>query len=318
MLIFTNANAGTHDTESIERVAGSLRAEGGIEVTVRPSRSPEDVHRALDGYATGHGSAPAGPGGRPRVVAAGGDGSVHGLVAALHARGELDRYTVGLLPMGTGNDLARNLGIPLDPERAARLLLDGAPRELDLLVDEDGGVVLNAVHVGIGAVAARSATRFKPYLKAAAFPVGAVLAGLRETGWWLRVCADGEPVTEGRFLMVALSNGSGIAGGAARLAADAHPGDGRLELVVSAATGPFARVGYALHLRRGTHNRRDDVEYTTARNVTVTGEEFLVNSDGEVAGPYTHRSWTLRERAWQIIAPADDGGGEGDDGGGAS
>ena len=112
MLIFTNANAGTHDTESIERVAGSLRAEGGIEVTVRPSRSPEDVHRALDGYATGHGSAPAGPGGRPRVVAAGGDGSVHGLVAALHARGELDRYTVGLLPMGTGNDLARNLGIP--------------------------------------------------------------------------------------------------------------------------------------------------------------------------------------------------------------
>jgi diacylglycerol kinase family enzyme len=322
MLIFTNANAGTHDTETIDRVAALLR-RGGAEVTVQPSRSPEDIDRALDEYAAdlpgadGAGDASGGPGeaagpdGRPVVVAAGGDGSIHGLAAALHARGELDRWTVGLLPMGTGNDLARNLNIPLDPEGAARLLLDGTPRDLDLLVDEDGGVVLNAVHVGIGAVAARSATRFKPYLKAAAFPLGAVLAGLRESGWRLRVCADGEPVQEGRFLMVALSNASGIAGGAAQLADDGHPADGRLELVVSAATGPFARVGYAFGLRRGTHRRRDDVVHTTARNVTVTGEEFLVNSDGEVSGPYTHRSWTLREHGWRLITPADIGPGGG-------
>ncbi|MFC5753932.1 diacylglycerol/lipid kinase family protein [Actinomadura rugatobispora] len=307
MLIFTNANAGTHDAETVERVAGLLRSEGGGEVIVQPSRSPEDIDRALDEHAAGLGGA-HGPGGRPLVVAAGGDGSIHGLVAALHARGELDRWTVGLLPMGTGNDLARNLGIPLEPERAARLLLGGTTRDLDLLVDEDGGVVLNAVHVGIGAVAARSATRFKPYLKAAAFPLGAVLAGLRESGWRLRVGADGEPVQEGRFLMVALSNASGIAGGSAQLAADGHPADGRLELVISAATGPFARVGYALGLRRGTHRQRDDVIHTTARNVTVTGEEFLANSDGEVTGPYTHRSWTLRGRAWRIVAPADPGG----------
>ncbi|MFB4319236.1 diacylglycerol/lipid kinase family protein [Actinomadura sp. 21ATH] len=294
MLILTNANAGTHDTETLERIAALLR-EGGREVALRPTGSPEDLDRALDEH-------PAGGSGDV-VVAAGGDGSIHGLVTRLRARGELGGRTVGLLPMGTGNDLARNLGIPLDPEGAARLLADGTPRELDILVDEDGGVVLNAVHVGIGATAARRATRFKPYLKAAAFSLGAVLSGMRETGWNLRVQADGESVAEGRFLMVALSNASGIAGGTAQLAADGHPGDGRVELVVSAATGPLARVGFALRLRKGTHRHREDVVHTTACSVTISGEPFLANADGEVSGPYTHRCWTLDARAWRIIAP---------------
>ncbi|URM96884.1 lipid kinase [Actinomadura madurae] len=289
MLLFTNANAGTHDAETVEKVAGLLR-DAGRDVTVCPSASSGDLDQALDGD-------------RDAVaVAAGGDGSINRLVGALYRRGELDR-TVGLVPMGTGNDLARNLGVPLDPEDAARLLLDGGRRELDLIVDEDGRATLNAVHAGIGAAAAASATRFKSRLKAAAFPLGATLAGLRHSGWRLKVEADGEPVAEGKFLMVALSNASGIAGGTAQLAADGHPGDGKLELVVSAATGPFARVAYALHLRQGTHRFRDDVLHSTACSVTLSGEDFRINSDGEVSGPYTRRTWTLHPKAWRLIAP---------------
>ncbi|MCP9968142.1 diacylglycerol/lipid kinase family protein [Actinomadura madurae] len=198
MLLFTNANAGTHDAETVEKVAGLLR-DAGRDVTVCPSASSGDLDQALDGD-------------RDAVaVAAGGDGSINRLVGALYRRGELDR-TVGLVPMGTGNDLARNLGVPLDPEDAARLLLDGGRRELDLIVDEDGRATLNAVHAGIGAAAAASATRFKSRMKAAAFPLGATLAGMRHSGWRLKVEADGEPVAEGKFLMVALSNASGIAG----------------------------------------------------------------------------------------------------------
>ncbi|MCP9951368.1 hypothetical protein LUX33_25045 [Actinomadura madurae] len=113
MLLFTNANAGTHDAETVEKVAGLLR-DAGRDVTVCPSASSGDLDQALDGD-------------RDAVaVAAGGDGSINRLVGALYRRGELDR-TVGLVPMGTGNDLARNLGVPLDPEDAARLLLDGGP-----------------------------------------------------------------------------------------------------------------------------------------------------------------------------------------------
>ncbi|NDU75839.1 lipid kinase [Actinomadura sp. DSM 109109] len=289
MILFTNAKAGTHDAETLDTVAALLR-DAGREVTVCPCVDQGDLDEALDADR------------EAAVVAAGGDGSINRLVNTLHRRGELDR-TVGLVPMGTGNDLARNLGIPLDPREAARLLLEGRPRELDMIVDGDGRATLNAVHVGIGASAARSATRFKSTLKAAAFPVGATIAGLRHSGWRLRVEADGELVAEGKFLMVALTNAPGIAGGSAQLAVDAHPGDGRLELVVSAATGPVARVAYALRLRDGSHRHRDDVLHTTAREVKISGEEFQSNSDGEVSGPYASRTWTLRPGAWRLIAP---------------
>ncbi|WP_141579026.1 diacylglycerol kinase family protein [Actinomadura sp. WMMA1423] len=290
MILFTNAKAGTHDAETLDRVAGLLR-DAGREVTVCPCVESGDLDEALDKDR------------KAVVVAAGGDGSINRLVGTLHRRGELDR-TVGLVPMGTGNDLARNLGIPLDPQEAARLLLDGGPRELDMIVDEDGRATLNAVHVGIGASAAQSATRFKSRLGPAAFPVGAVLAGVRHSGWRLRIKADGEQVAEGRFLMAAITNAPGIAGGSAQLATDAHPGDGRLELVVSAATGPIARIAYALRLRDGSHRYRDDVLHTTACEVTISGQEFRVNSDGEVSGPYTSRTWTLHPGAWRLIAPS--------------
>lgn len=293
MLIITHDGAGRYDDETLEQAIDGLRADGGESVTVRRCGTPEELERALDRQ---------GPEDET-IVAAGGDGSIHRLVATLYARGELDRRTVGLLPLGTGNDLARNLDIPLDPGKAARLIREGNVRELDLLVDDGGGVVLNAVHVGVGATAATYAARFKPWLKSAAFPLGAVLAGVRTAGRRLRVEADGEVVTEDKLLMVGLSNAPGIAGGSARLAPDASPGDGRIELVVSAATGPLARVRYALGLRHGAHKHHDDVVYTAVTSATVSGEEFLVNSDGEVSGPYTRRSWRLVPKAWRIVAP---------------
>jgi diacylglycerol kinase family enzyme len=292
MLIITHHGTGGFDTETIERTVGVLRAQGREPVRLCHCDQSSDLDQALDQ-----------PDGET-VVAMGGDGSIHRLVAALHVRGELRRRVVGLLPFGTGNDLARNLGIPLDPLRAARLILDGRPRELDLLVDDGGGVVLNAVHVGAGAAAAIYARRFKPYLRVAAFPLGAILAGARTAGWRLRVEADGRLVTEDKLIMVSLSNNSGIAGGSAQLAPGAVPDDGRLELVTSAATGPIARVRYALSLRDGTHRHRDDVLHRVATSVTVSGEEFLTNSDGEVAGPFTKRTWRLLPNAWRLIAPA--------------
>lgn len=295
MLIITHGGAGRFDDETVERVVEVLRDGDGEQVGVCRCGTREELERTLDERDD------------EIVVAAGGDGSIHQLVATLYARDELSRRTVGLLPLGTGNDLARNLGIPLDPTEAARLIREGGTRRLDLLVDDEGGVVLNAVHVGVGATAATYAARFKPFLKVAAFPLGAVLAGARATGWRLRVEADGELVMEDKLLMVGLSNAPGIAGGSARLAPDASPADGRMELVVSAATGPFARVRYAMGLRDGAHKHHQDVLYTAVKSATVSGEEFLVNSDGEVSGPYTRRSWNLVPKAWRMIAPPDPG-----------
>jgi diacylglycerol kinase family enzyme len=229
---------------------------------------------------------------------------VHTAVETLLRRGELspDR-PLGLVPLGTGNDLARTLGIPLDPAEAARALLTGRPRRLDLVVDDAGGVVVNAVHLGIGAEAAEKAAALKDRLGKAAYAVGSVAAGVREAGWRLRVEVDGSPVPVDReVLMVAVANGRTIGGGAL-LAPDALPDDGLVDVVVATSTGPLARLGFAVALRDGEHVERDDVTVVRGRTVTVSGDPFPLNADGELAGPVSARTWTVRPAAWALVVP---------------
>src|SRR5688500_10688304 len=122
LLVITNADAGTSDEETLATALEILRADASVEVakTSNPGELDGVLHRA---------------GGRT-VIVAGGDGSIHAVVTALHKRRELEETTLALLPMGTGNDFARGNDIPLDVEEAARLVLAGQPRPVDLIVDE--------------------------------------------------------------------------------------------------------------------------------------------------------------------------------------
>ena len=63
--------------------------------------------------------------GSRRIVVAGGDGSMHAVIAALHRRDDLGRTVLGLLPLGTGNDFARGNNLPLDVEEAAQVIIEG-------------------------------------------------------------------------------------------------------------------------------------------------------------------------------------------------
>jgi len=234
----------------------------------------------------------------------GGDGSLHTAVRHLWRRGEADQCPVGLIPLGTGNDFARGVGLPLDPVEAAKVIRTGRPRPVDLVTDDAGGVVVNAMHVGAGAEAAVEARPLKPYLGTAAFPIGAVVAGARAKGWRLRIEVDGRTVTSGRrVLMAGLANAPSIAGGTATLAPGASVTDGRVDVVISLAVGPLARIGYALRLIRGTHAEREDVLRRPARTLTISGQPFYVNADGEISGPIRRRSWTVRPGAWRFVLP---------------
>lgn len=70
----------------------------------------------------------AAAGGATLVVAAGGDGTVNSVAAGLAGTG----VAMGILPLGTANDLARELGIPRDLDAAAQRLVEGTPRSVDL------------------------------------------------------------------------------------------------------------------------------------------------------------------------------------------
>jgi diacylglycerol kinase (ATP) len=289
VLVVTNELAGRTEEEAVAAAVEVLETAGAVEVAI--CHAETDLDRLLD---TRDGR---------RLVVVGGDGSLHTVLGKLWRRGEAADCAVGLIPLGTGNDFARGVGIPVDPTDAARLIVHGIPGPLDLIVDEGDSVVVNAVHVGAGADAAVLARPLKPWLRIAAFPIGAALAGLKARGWRLRVTVDGRAVADGRrrVLMAGVSNGPSIAGGTAELGPDADPADGVVSVTVSFATGPLARIGYALALRRGRHPRRDDVVHVSGREVDVRGTPFHVNADGEITGPARHKQWRVVPGAWRLI-----------------
>jgi diacylglycerol kinase family enzyme len=285
-LLVVSRGAGSTDEQEVTAALELLGAELVL------CTGPEELERALDRLD-----------GRTLVIA-GGDGSLHLAVTRLHLRGELGRTRIGLVPLGTGNDLARALAIPLDPAQAAVLVRHGEAKRTDLLLDDAGGVVVNAAHVGIGADAAELAGALKPRLGPAAYPIGAVRAGLRSIGWRLRVEVDGVVLSDdhNRTLMVGIGNGRGIGGGTPLLP-HALVDDGLLDVMVSKATGPFARVRFGAALTSGEHLSDPQVRFARGRSVTVSGEPVGVNSDGETGDEVRRRTWTVSPGAWSLVRP---------------
>lgn len=289
LLVVTNAAAGSAGDGQARAAVAALSEFA--DVRQEGCSEPGDLDRLLDGRED------------RTVVVVGGDGSVHTAVATLRRRGELATVPLALVPNGTGNDLARTLGISLDPVEAARALRTASPRALDLVVDDVGGVVVNVVHVGVGAEAASRASALKPGLGKAAYPVGGVLAGATATGWDLAVTVDGTDVSvDGPALMVAVANGRTIGGGA-EVAPEAVPDDGLLDVVVATSTGPLARLGFGVAMREGEHLGRDDVIAVRGRSVTVRGEPYPLNADGELEDDVATRTWTVEPGAWSLLVP---------------
>src|SRR5690349_23688014 len=108
--------------------------------------------------------------------------------------------------MGTGNDFARTLEIPLDLEEAAEIIVSGEVRPMDLIVDELGEIVVNNVHVGAGAQASRRGARWKERLGRVGFgkanlgklgyPIGAALSAFQPPSVHMHVELDGRVVTD--------------------------------------------------------------------------------------------------------------------------
>jgi diacylglycerol kinase (ATP) len=293
ILLITNADAGSHNQQAIDSALEVLRRDA--EVDVAATSDQEGLEAALDRRD-----------GRD-VVVAGGDGSLHQVVAALHRDDDLAGPTLGLIPLGTGNDFARELGIPLDPAAAAAVVGHGRQTRVDLLVDDEDGVVVNAVHVGVGADAGREAQVWKARIGRVGYAIGALVAGFTTQGDRLRVTADDTVLADGTrlVLQVGIGNGSFIGGGTA-LAPHADPTDGQADVMVSFSVRRRDRLLYAVHLRRGTHEDRHDVRMVRATRVEISGGPFACNADGELTGPIRRRSWRVLTGAFTMMLPTDD------------
>jgi YegS/Rv2252/BmrU family lipid kinase len=290
LLVIANARAGSAVDDTVEAVVTALSAGATVDLA-RPD-GPDELLEVLRGRA-----------GR-QVAVLGGDGSLHLVAQSLYDLDDLSDAVLGLVPLGTGNDFARTVGVPLDSADAAQVILEGAPHAFDLFVDDDGGVVVNAVHVGVGAEAAKEGKDLKPKLGKLAYTAGAAKAGATAEGWQLEVVVDGVTINgpDTAVLMVGIANGTTVGGGTG-LAPDARPDDGLADIVVSRALGPVARVSFAAQLALGRHLDRDDVVTTRGREIRVSGQPAPVNTDGELEDDVDHRTWRVLPAAWRLIIP---------------
>jgi diacylglycerol kinase family enzyme len=288
VLAVANASAGTADERNIGLAVAELRR--GATVELARTSSLDELADVLDTL------------GDRRLVVVGGDGSLHAAIATLRA-GPGSGSPLALIPLGTGNDLARTMQIPRDPVAAARLALTDQARQMDLLEDDRGGLVVNAVHVGVGAAAALAARSTKR-LGLVGYAIGAVTAGARTNGWHVCVETDDGVLADGSrpLLMVAATVGRTIGGGT-EIAPQAVVDDGRADVILSSSLGLVARTTFALALKRGRHLERDDVVGTRSQFLRVSGEAFPINVDGEVEQGVTQRAWRMKPHSWQLVAP---------------
>jgi YegS/Rv2252/BmrU family lipid kinase len=278
------AHLGSASWEHLPAALGVLRGRFG-RVPVYPAGDPGDAE-ALAGELAAEVDV---------LLVFGGDGTVHEVVNGLPLPAAQDGPAVGLLPAGTGNDLARALGLPPEPVAAALALVDGRPRPVDLLDCGDRRAA-NGINAGFAAAATEVLSRrAKRMLGPAAYVVGGLRAGLRPPAWPARVEVDGR-VVDGEALAVVVGNG-GSFGGGQWLLPDADLGDGLLDVLVVPAAASKARLARALAMDR---RLPDDLPRLRGPSAAVA-TAMPCRLDGEPAP--TPGLVSVVPRAWRLLAP---------------
>ncbi|ADD29317.1 diacylglycerol/lipid kinase family protein [Meiothermus ruber] len=250
---------------AIVRHAQSSDAE--IVVTQAPGHATQIAQRAAPGS---------------RVVAVGGDGTVHEVLRGIAGSDK----AIGVVPIGSGNDFARMVGLHKLPlEAALRTALYGAVRSVDL------GVVNHrpfgaSLGIGFDAAVARKALSAPTFLRGMPRYLYSIFAVLRELELPnLELIQGNQVLYQGPSLLVALMNGSTYGGGIP-IVPDALPTDG---LISAAVAGSFSRlgvVGILPQLLMGKHVHHPRLHF-------FHGTEFVVrfdrpvpaHSDGELLEP---------------------------------
>ena len=215
------------------------------------------------------------------AVAVGGDGMAGAMAGAAAAAGA----SYGLIPAGRGNDFAGVLGIPADPAAAARVLISGQPRQVDLIgvstPDHDEVLVAGSVYAGLPALAGQVANATKLLGGPLVYPVAAlrVLAGWRPVTFTVRI--TGQETYEFAGYAVVVAN-SAFFGAGMQVAPPALIDDGVLDVVLMRHAAKLTFVKALLKIKDGSHVALPQITLDRASEVTVTMTRDLpAAADGE-------------------------------------
>ncbi|MGP4048618.1 diacylglycerol kinase [Streptomyces sp. 2A115] len=279
LLVVIDPVARHGDGESV-RIAKDVLSAGASAKVCLPD-GPEEFDRVLARR------------GSRRLVVIGDDRALLRTVSLLYRQRELAGCALSLVPVGMGGgalSLARALGVPTGAVAAARAVLEGSERRLDLLVDDSDGVVLGAL-------------RIPPLTTSAATASPPADPSPEHTAHhhWLRTCQS----------LVRT-----LAARPARLTSPPAPGPSRLRIEVDGVTlvdldqplegvsiTPGGSGGARVEIRRASVGAEAAPLEAVARTITVSGPDFRYRADAVLGGPVRTRTWTVREGAWGLTLP---------------
>jgi YegS/Rv2252/BmrU family lipid kinase len=229
-----------------------------IEITERPGHGAEIARQAVSDGAS-------------LITVWGGDGTVNEIASVLahpeHPESEESPVALGVIPGGSGNGLARELGISMHPARAIQQAVMGADRWID--VGEIGGrLFVNVAGLGFDAHVARCFNESGKRRGFLAYLTTSFTQLLRYRSEHYALTLPNETIN-GQALMVVLAN-SAQYGNGARVAPEAVPDDGRLDLVVVEPRSPLENMWRARRLFDGQLSREAGVSFRRVQTMTIS------------------------------------------------
>jgi YegS/Rv2252/BmrU family lipid kinase len=247
----------------------------------------------------------AGEHGYEMVVAMGGDGTVHEVVNGLMQLPEAKRPILGVVPVGSGNDFAHAIGVPLQSDRALAHALGGQPSAVDVgvMTDDHGRKEYfdNTLGIGFDAVVTIRSHKL-PVLRGFLMYLAAVLQTivLNHDPVFMQMEADGVKLEQSN-IMLTLCNGP-REGGGFLVAPDAVPDDGILHYAMIRKLSRLMMLRLVPEVMKGTHGRFKPVTLGTCKRMSVSADRPLyIHADGEI---YTSFGSNLRKLTFEVLPGA--------------
>jgi YegS/Rv2252/BmrU family lipid kinase len=247
----------------------------------------------------------AGEQGYEMVIAMGGDGTVHEVVNGLMQVPASSRPALGVVPVGSGNDFAHAVGVPMQSDQALRRALTGEPSPIDLglLTDEHGRREYfdNTLGIGFDAVVTIRSHRLpvlRGFLKYLTAVIQTIL--LNHDPALMKIEADGRQWEQSN-LMLAMSNGP-REGGGFLVAPDAKPDDGLLHYTMIKKVSRLMMFRLVPEVMKGTHGNFPQVTLGTCKRMAVSADRpMYIHADGEI---YSGFGSNLRQVTMELLPGA--------------